>query len=335
MTNNFITYVAQDRITSWKVLALHEKDRDIWPFAYGFDTEWFYQQLKTNDIIWVISAPNILVGKGQYRRLPPMLVAKIVVAQKRRYSSPHENKPFPRNYKFAAIANKNGSRFFPANDAFKALVNTTFTNKREKQWDLKDKIRGLPTKTPEQRAKAWIKRCAIRFQSARKIALSTAGVANHLCELADSMKKHTIFISYRHVDHEDNWNRPLDLVQSLISHGFAPWFDRTTIPSSKALLEASKEGKALTSLLNHGLKTSDALLAIVTKNYGGKSISAYKSGIESYTLYEWNQKPLHYAWFYNDTVKRSALKLKENSYYKTKSIAVIVRKFNEWMSKSS
>jgi hypothetical protein len=291
MPNHYVTYVQQSRITSWKDLAL--QTGRVWPWVYGFDNDELASRLSKGSKLWIIGALNIAIGNRNVRKLPPMLVARIVVDHVDDHGRADENRAFPKNNRFAAYARRRGSHFFPANDATAVLLDANF-GPAGRTWCLRDKVpKRAPRETPMQRAALWRRHCAGRFQTARQLHPPEGSkLAIDLDQHATESLANAVFVSYRHVDHRDHWALPIDLMQALIENGLAPWIDRVALPSSRALSEVTKEAKTLRKLLNHGLRNSKALLAVVSDTYGGKS----RAKNTSWTTEEWERAPRRFAW---------------------------------------
>jgi len=312
---NYLSYVREDLIALWKVHAvlgepgrteplsperaewtrraqlLHASLRDrpdagVWPWAFQLGRTRTAASLEKGDVIWVVAR---LGGLG--RRWPPALVARMTLAEDA-WVGPaqrcdRKDLPFPYHFGVAVLARSGGGRFFPANDATRALIECRYQTPPQIVPDLIS----LPD-TADAHVAAWAAASGNAFRSLRRL-LDPAPLER----LVERLRTHSVFLSYRWADHpEGSVERAglRDLAEALmVRERVGVWLDALTLPPSRHDREHRRA--VIEQLLLTPLRETPLLVAHVTTDYGGPSAELGPDR-PGYTLLEWCTAKRVLAW---------------------------------------
>ena len=264
-----VAYVSRSKVTDWNRL-MNPRTCKAFPFVYGSnDKNVFAATVKAGSVLWVISAtPD---------DRPPSLLAKLNVigrlddSNEETFGVPEAvARTFRSKYDYIAVGDSNGSRFYGYNNASCALLGVVLKWVREE--------RTLSGEQPcPQGTCIWKSSYAVPLNRPASIVSDP----KPLIDLHAGAEK-CIFISWKR---SDNWTRRASirkLAYALADEGISVWLDGLAFPPSIALrTKVDPDSDLIKRLLNYGYKHCKGLLAIETKAYGTKGISA------NWTEMEW------------------------------------------------
>lgn len=311
---HYLSYVREDLIGLWKAQAVSEsaasgRNRNaqnarwnlralekrkallggqaetVWPWAFQLGGTPAARSLRKGDTLWIVTRPT-----GLDREWPPTLVARMTLAENAHLGpadrQARKNLPFPFHFGVTMFAKPDDGHFLPANDATIPLLETGFASPL--------KNRPVPDEIPatrEDHSRAWAAMARSGFQSLRRIDDATA-----LQAFFKRLLGHSVFVSYRWLDHEPGtaeFEHLCEVTEDLMIGGkMGVWLDRLTLPFSKH--DSEERRKVIEKLLASPVRDTTVLLARITRNYAGLSSSGNKK--ERYTLLEWQQAPQIVRW---------------------------------------
>ncbi len=263
--SHLLCYVRRDRLTSWKLDSLDRGTRNHPVLAYGSRDRTFKRFARKGNVVWVI---------GAYPEGPPTLEARIEIS-----GELHKNKEWSCEVK----GSRDGSSFFGLNDASSAVMQLVFGS-RNSLWSLQDKYSSTEWKNIYGR----------ELQSPRRLAPFGERINRHrsteaepLERLAHRAMNRSLFISWKHADHDRNQRRFIRvLTVELAKCGFSVWWDSTALTNIGAVDEypANRKDEMMNRLLRQGISQTTAVLALWTEKYG---TSSTPNG-PNWTLDEWH-----------------------------------------------
>lgn len=264
-----VAYVSCSKVTDWKRL-MNPRTGKAFPFVYGSNDEnVFDATVKTDSVLWVISAtPD---------DRPPSLVARLNVigrldhSGKETFGIPEAVAcTFRRKYKYIAVGDSNESRFYGYNNASRALLGVVL------KWVHEERTLSEEKPCPQGTC-IWKQSYAMPLNRPATIL----GDPKPLIDLHAGAER-CVFISWKR---RDNWARRAGirkLAYALADEGIFVWLDVLVFPPSIALrTKVDPDSDLIKHLLNYGYKRCKGLLAIETRGYGTKGISG------NWTEMEW------------------------------------------------
>jgi hypothetical protein len=240
--------------------------------------------MKQGDVLWVVSRLSALD-----RSWPPALVARLDLAEDA-WVGPtkrveRKGLPFPYRFGVSLFTHPDGGKFYAANDATRALLDCEYQTPLEPHTSTDD----LPCTLGDHVA-AWKAASRKGFQSLRRFKDPTA-----LEEFAEHLQTHSVFLSYRWIDHPEHSADREQLAKLtehlMIDHEVGVWFDGLALPPSKHTPEQRRG--VLEMLLGTPLRETPLLVARITPEYGGPSAELTEG---SYTLLEWQAARCRFSW---------------------------------------
>lgn len=279
---HLLAYLTWDRVVPWKVLALKDPNKKLFPFAYGSGQRIFCNSARKGTVLWVVTVPRLVVGdkKNSSGRkvkdviiLPPTLVARLQItsflrAGKQGSEPAAREKPLGpgvaallKQWGAVATAEEEGSIFFGPNDATGFLNRLVFRSERKAKTLKPDEK--LP-KSEQYMSYAY------RLQSIRHIDVAESGLDPGVLNPLGPQSDKTVFLSYVH---DETSKYPAALAAKLLALGWCPWFDSLSIPGYRTSKRRSKviakqeHTSRLASLIEDGICHCKIFLSFRDKDY--------------------------------------------------------------------
>jgi len=263
---HLLCYVRRDELTSWKLDSI-ERGRPNHPIlAYGSNDRTFAQYAKKGNTLWIIGADA---------KFPLTLEARIKIS---------DRIPRDGDWKCSVRGSADGCTFFGLNDVSTTVMQLVFQNSKA-FWSLQTR----------HRIRTWQARFGCSFQAPRRIAPRDEKTGRHVSlgalpleQLASQLLARSIFISWKHSDHDHDQQR-ISFLRSLTAElcrlGFAVWWDETALTDSDTINEyaPSTRDDMMRWLLQQGLSQASVVLGIWTDRYGRQSDSSRRN----WTRDEW------------------------------------------------
>lgn len=325
MGSHFVGFVQHKRLSSWIIRAVtpvvgsnldddeqrawaEQATRDhhrlgslglgqVWPWAYSAGATPLAGTIQPGDVLWVFGKMSAL-----QREWPPSLVARMGIREvhpgptgwelwrENRGKGTHPGFPFADAHRF--YADPRCSRFYAYNNAVPCLLGLHFgTERKSKALELRE---DTDPRTINGAVEAWKHASTTadgytRFRTLRRLLDSSGDL---LEQYAAGLDHSSVFLSYSWADHDEHnphgrraLQRLRRLSEGLVEHRVAVWLDRLMLPESK--LKDRQRDHVLSKILGDGIERANALLAMVTKHYGGPSS---RGGVQpGYTAREWRR----------------------------------------------
>jgi hypothetical protein len=268
MAEQYVAYLRWNVREDWKRLG--EQGRDggaLYPYAFGSDLGWFPKFIGDGTILWIVSAPLYRSrARGFEYRLPPTLIARLTVASVQPGSNePQPRKVLPEQYRWVATADRRRSEYLPINNAFYALTEIDFVNRR-------GRVRRIP-RQPARRFDPEHPYAHVPqyLQNVSRLAPLAPGSEQVLESLAWQVREQrTLFLSYaREESGPGAGDYAARLVEQLRREQFAPWLDMTFVPQLGP--DDKYVDPELEQILDDGMRQSSILVALTGPLYRSHS----------------------------------------------------------------
>ncbi len=279
---HLLAYLTWDRVVPWKVLALKDPRKKLFPFAYGSRQHILCRRAMKGTVLWVVTVPRLVVGgnkNGSSMRnrgahtLPPMLVARLQVEsficeRNRSFErTAHEESLGPgitallKQWGAVVRAGEKGSLFYGPNDATSFLDSLILYSKRNAQTLRADE---MPTERERYMSYAY------KLQRIRHIdVVKSHADLGRLNPLGPQSEK-TVFLSYVR---NKNAKFAARLAIELQAQGWSPWLDCLSMPGYRTSRRMQKDiseqehTSRIACLIKEGLLHCPIFLSLRDEDY--------------------------------------------------------------------
>ncbi len=238
---HLLAYLTWDRVAPWKVMAMKDPNKRLFPFAYGSRQRIYFKRAMAGAVLWVATVPRLEVGKKSESKgkqvknfiaMPPTLVARLKIKAFlcerydcfRQGTGQEARNPgvaaLLKQWGAVATAREEGSVFYGPNDAT-GFLNSLVFHSAKKATSLKPD----ENLTESERYMSY----AYKLQSIRRINVAESSGRFDLgsSNVLGQQSERTVFLSYVH---NDSRNYPAELACELQKQGWNPWFDSLSMP---------------------------------------------------------------------------------------------------------
>lgn len=276
---HLLAYLTWNRVVPWKVLALKNPKKKLFPFAYGSSQPVLRKRALEGTVMWVVTVPRLTVGESinggrskakKHLILPPTLVARLRIdsffcdryhfseqAAREEYLTPGVA-ALLKLWGAVVTAQEKGSFFYGPNDATRFLNNLVFHSKKAKTLKPDKKL------TESERYLSY----AYKLQSIRHIDVAESDV--DLDTFVPHQWEKTVFLSYVR---NDNRKYIARLAYELQAQGWHPWFDSLSMPGYRTskrmgrVLPKHEHISRIANLIEEGIRHSAIFLSLRDNDY--------------------------------------------------------------------
>ena len=126
--DHFAAYLRWDIRAEWKRREKLDRGAREYPYAYGSNWKYFNKFIKPNTTLWIVAAPVYRAERTAVYRLPPTLIARLLVECVDGPRARLARQASPEDYVWVARADRARSEYLPINNAFYALTAARFVN---------------------------------------------------------------------------------------------------------------------------------------------------------------------------------------------------------------